>query len=164
MMGGLSDLRRGHRHLSALSCLTILATPGTIMAQGARTEPYLANVSTRIDALVRPQADAGLFSGTILVARAGQILFERSYGYASWELGVPNSAHTRFGIASVTKAMTEVLVRVMTSHGRLDLDSPVEEYLPGFPRGPEGGVPTVRQLLEHRAGVPHRVTDALERS
>lgn len=39
---------------------------------------------------------------------------------------------------------------------------PVERYLPGFPKGPDGGVPTVRHLLTHRSGVPHRVTAPID--
>ena len=34
----------------------------------------------------------------------------------------------------------------------IDLEAPVEQYIPGFPRGPKGGMPTVGHLLIHRAG------------
>lgn len=122
----------------------------------------LGLAANRIEVLVGPQAEAGLFSGIILVARGDQVLFQRAYGFANWELRVPNSPSTRFGIGSITKPITETLVHVLASDGRIDLDAPVERYLPGFPKGPEGGIPTVRHLLVHRSGVPHRVTDAIE--
>lgn len=70
---------------------------------------------------------------------------------------MPNTPQTRFGIASISKPMTEAPVRILVQKGQLDLDAPVERYLPGFPRVPKGGVATVRALLNHRAGVPHRV-------
>jgi hypothetical protein len=44
----------------------------------------------------------------------------------------------------------------------VDLDAPVTNYLGQFPSGPRGGVVTIRQLLDHRAGVPHRVTKVWE--
>lgn len=132
-------------------------------AQDSDRDP-LATAEARIDDLVGPQAEANLFSGVILVARGRQVLVERAYGYSNWELKAPNTPSNRFGIGSITKAMTETVVRVLESEGRLDLDAPVERYLPGFPQGPDGGVPTVRQLLNHRAGVPHRVTEAREES
>jgi CubicO group peptidase (beta-lactamase class C family) len=58
--------------------------------------------------------------------------------------------------------ITETLVERLVHEGRLDLSAPVAKYLPGFPDGPKGGRPTVRDLLTHRAGVPHRVTTELE--
>lgn len=118
----------------------------------------LPRALSRIEALVSPQAGAGLLSGVVLVARGDQVLFRRAYGFASWELRAPNTPATRFGVASVTKPMTEVLIHLLARDNRIHPDAPVERYLPGFPRGPEGGAPTVAQLLSHRAGVPHRVT------
>lgn len=126
-------------------------------AQGS-DDANLSGALRRIEALVSPQAEAGLLSGVVLVARGDQVLFRRAYGFASWELRAPNTPATRFGVASVTKPMTELLIRLLAREGRIDPDAPVESYLPGFPRGPEGGAPTVAQLLSHRAGVPHRVT------
>jgi len=138
----------------------VLASAGA--AQQAANGRSLATLADDVAALVRPQAEAGLFSGVILVARGDQVLLQQAYGFANWELRVPNSPTTRFGIASITKPMTETLVYVLADSGRIDLDAPVERYLPAFPKGPEGGVPTVRQLLTHRAGVPHRVTDPID--
>jgi CubicO group peptidase (beta-lactamase class C family) len=58
--------------------------------------------------------------------------------------------------------MTETIVDLLAGEGRLDLNAPVAKYIPGFPDGPKGGHVTVRDLLTHRAGVPHRVTTELE--
>jgi D-alanyl-D-alanine carboxypeptidase len=118
----------------------------------------LSEALSRIDAMTSPQAEAGLLSGVVVVARGDRVLFRRAYGYASWELRAPNTPATRFGIASITKPMTEVLIRLLIREGRIDPDAPVERYLARFPRGPGGGAPTVAHLLAHRAGVPHRVT------
>ncbi len=132
-----------------------------LLASTARSQADqdVRTLAARIDALVAPQEQAQLVSGVILVARGDQVLVRRSYGFANWELRVPNSLSTRFGIGSITKPMTEILIRLLANAGRIDLEAPVEKYLPGFPKGPQGGIPTVRQLLNHRAGVPHRVTD-----
>lgn len=153
-------IQRTIRSLALSVPLVVIASTST--AQQAATDQTLASVANQIEALVVPQAEAELVSGIILVARRNQILFQRAYGFANWELRVPNSRATRFGIGSITKPMTESLVHVLARAGRLDLDAPVERYLPGFPRGPNGGIPTVRHLLTHRSGVPHRVTDPIE--
>jgi CubicO group peptidase (beta-lactamase class C family) len=119
-------------------------------------------VSGQIERLIEPQARADLFSGVILVQRGDRMVFQRAYGFASWELRVANSGHTRFGIASITKPMTEALISLLAKQHRLNPRAPVEQYLPGFPRGPGGGKPTIEQLLKHTAGVPHRVTTPAE--
>jgi CubicO group peptidase (beta-lactamase class C family) len=119
-------------------------------------------VSGQLERLVEPQARADLFSGVILVQRGDRVVFQRAYGFASWELHVANSEHTRFGIASITKPMTEALVSLLVKQHRLNPQAPVEQYIPGFPRGPSGGRPTIEQLVKHTAGVPHRVTKPVD--
>jgi CubicO group peptidase (beta-lactamase class C family) len=115
-----------------------------------------------VDALLTPQASANLLSGDILIARGDRIVVQRVHGFANWELRVPNSPATRFGVGSITKEMTATIVDLLTQEGRLDLNAPVATYLGSFPSGPKRGQPTVRDLLTHRAGVPFRVTTESE--
>ena len=61
---------------------------------------------------------------------------------------------TRFRIASMSKAMTAVAVQQLAEAGRLRLDQPVAELLPGFAvDDPRGATITVRQLLSHTSGL-----------
>ncbi len=90
------------RCLIALVALLLPSLP--ILAQEA--EDASPDVAERIHAYLKPYADAGHLSGTVLLAKGNEVLFERSYGMASYELGVPNAPSTRFSIASVTKPMT----------------------------------------------------------
>jgi CubicO group peptidase (beta-lactamase class C family) len=151
-------MRTAHSTLLTLTLVLLAAPHGT----AATPPPSAAVVSEQIQRLIEPQARADLFGGVILVQRGDRVVFQRGYGSASWELRVANSEHTRFGIASITKPMTEALVSVLAKQHRLDLRAPVEQYIPGFPRGPNGGKPTIEQLLKHTAGVPFRVTTAAE--
>jgi CubicO group peptidase (beta-lactamase class C family) len=129
-----------------------------LIAQNNSEASFLA----RIDSLAAGEAKAGLLSGAILVARGDRILLQRAYGFASWELRVPATTATRFGIGSITKVMTETLVEMLVAEGRLDLDAPVSRYLGSFPAGPKGGLVMIRHLVDHRSGVPHRVTSEME--
>ncbi len=153
-------IRQTSRGLALSMSLLMAGAPS--LAQRVPSEQALRTVASRVEMLVVPQAQAGLFSGVVLAAREDQILIQQVYGFANWELRVPNSPSTRFGLASITKPLTGALAHVLAKAGRIDLDAPVERYLPGFPRGPNGGVPTVRHLLTHRSGVPHRVTNAID--
>ena len=150
------------RGLAAAVCLASAAVSSEPATLGVTQANSGAAVLDRIDALAGGQARAGLLSGVILVARGERILLQRAYGFASWELRAPTQPATRFGIGSITKPMTETLVDVLVAEGRLDLDTQVSRYLGSFPAGPNGGVVTIRHLLEHRSGLPHRVTTELE--
>ena len=133
----------------------LLAVASADAQSQQKTERDLA---AAVDSLVQPEADAGLLSGTLLIARGDKILVQRSYGLANWELQVPVTPSSRFAVASITKVMTAALVDGLVKEGRLDLDAQVSRYIPGFPKGPKGGIPTVRQLRDHQSGTPHRVT------
>jgi D-alanyl-D-alanine carboxypeptidase len=132
----------------AFICLTALVAAGRVAA-AAQAAPKTSE-SARIEGLIGPQARADLFSGAILVQRGDHVVFQRAYGFASWELRVANRDHTLFGIGSITKPLTEAMVSLLVSQHRLDLRAPVDQYIPGFPRGPNGGKPTIEQLLSTR--------------
>ena len=55
---------------------------GAALATTRQTAPP---VSDQIARLIEPQARAGLFSGVVLVQRGDRVLFQRAYGFASWE-------------------------------------------------------------------------------
>lgn len=120
------------------------------------------SIEAVIDSLVEPHIKNQWLSGTILVKKGAEMVYQRSFGYANWELQTKNTASTRMGIGSITKPFTEIIIHQLAAAGKLRLDDPVEKYLNAFPRGPEGGIPTIDHLLNHRAGVPHRVTKVTE--
>jgi CubicO group peptidase (beta-lactamase class C family) len=69
---------------------------------------------------------------------------------------VPNSTRTRYAAASLTKPITEIVTMRLADAGKLRLDDPIARWLPAFPHGAEI---TVRQLVDHTSGIPHRVTE-----
>ena len=148
------------RAFQFLLCLSSVAVASHLSGCSAIAQTNAeASLLARIDSLASGEAQSGLLSGVILIARGDRILLQRSYGFASWELRAPATTATRFGIASITKLMTQTLVEMLAAEDRLDLDAPVSRYLGPFPAGPKGGLVTIRHLATHRSGVPHRVTD-----
>ncbi len=61
------------------------------------------NRSKELEAVVDHYDQEHGLSGAILVTKESEILFEKAYGKASMQLDVPNTVHTKFHIASVTK-------------------------------------------------------------
>lgn len=115
--------------------------------------PAVAQDAGRMDQIVRAAAEAGDFSGAVLVARDGEILLDRGYGLANREWDVPNTGDTRFRLASVTKQFTAVAILVLAERGLVDLDAPVKTYLADAPAAWDAV--TVRHLLNHTSGVPN---------
>lgn len=96
------------------------------------------------------QADT--FSGAVLVAEGGEIIYERAVGYANREWLIPNAIDTRFRIASLSKQFTKVLVLQLEEEGKLSLDGTIADYLPGY-SGPGADRITIQLLLDHRSGI-----------
>jgi len=95
------------------------------------------------------------FMGTVAVLRDGRPLYGRSLGKADVEAGIPAQAATRYGVGSVTKSFTAVLVFKAIEKGLISLDDSVARW---FPQVPNAGRITVRHLLTHRSGL-HNFTD-----
>jgi D-alanyl-D-alanine carboxypeptidase len=67
----------------------------------------------------------------------------------------PIGPDDHFRIGSETKTFTASVVLQLVDEGAVDLDDPIETYLPGVLTAPyDGNVITVRQLLQHRSGIP----------
>ena len=90
---------------------------------------------------------------SIAVARSGELVWSEGIGCADLEQQVPVSTRSRLRIGSVSKPLTSVALGLLVEDGRLDLDAPVQAYVPDFPK--KGWPITTRQLAGHLAGVRH---------
>jgi CubicO group peptidase (beta-lactamase class C family) len=85
------------------------------------------------------------------VASRGRIVWSEAFGQADREAGRAATTATQFGIGSITKSLTMALAGRLVDEGRLDLDAPVERYLPDFPHRGRGI--TVRLIAGHLSGL-----------
>ena len=109
-----------------------------------------AQLASAVDAYVR-----GLdgFSGSVLAAKNGEVLFENAYGLASRRWNVPNKVTTRFDVGSITKDFTKLAVAQLVQTGKLKLDAPIITYLPDYPNKDFAQKATVEQLVKHTSGL-----------
>jgi len=84
-----------------------------------------------------------------LVAKNGQIIYEKYDGYADKGNNILNSPETPLHIASVTKVLTAAAILKLVDAKKIDLDQKVNTLLDGFPYPNV----TVRTLLNHRSGM-----------
>lgn len=103
------------------------------------------------DKYMRAQAIASSFSGAVLIARHGKVVFSGGYGDADIEHGVRNDTRTRFRIGSVTKSLTAILVLKLQEDGALRVTDPICKYFEPCP--PQWAALTIHHLLSHTSGI-----------
>lgn len=125
--------------------LASLLVAGALPLQASNHE-----LDAKIDRYVRPYVERNAFSGVILVARGDEVVFEKAYGMANYEFGVPNRADTRFAIASITKRYTGIILARLEAEEKLSMDDKLSKWVADFPSADRI---TVRHLATHYSGV-----------
>jgi CubicO group peptidase (beta-lactamase class C family) len=111
-------------------------------------------MARELRAFVDRLADADVFSGTVLVARGDELLFEGAWGEASRRYGVANRLDTKFNLGSMNKMFTAVSVMQLAEAGKLSLDDPLSKYV-GEEWLPKEVTDRIRieHLLTHTSGL-----------
>ena len=133
----------------AVAFLILFATPTVFPAPVDRQDAAIPLIA----AIMQRRSNEGDFSGTVLVARDGKILYENAFGYANREWNTANDLETKFEIGSMTKQFTAVLVLQFVNEGKLHLDGYISDYLPYY-RKDTGKRVTLAELLSHTSGIP----------
>ena len=138
------------RLVSTAFLLNLLASMPATTAQGPAAIPAdkMAKIEAAITALMSSKHIPGL---SIAIVSDNQLRWQSGYGMADLENSVPAKAVTVYRIASVTKPITAVAVMQLVEKGKLDLDAPIQKYVPTFPTKP--WPITTRQLLGHLSGI-----------
>ena len=138
-----------------------LLVPATLMAQGTpcisrpagNVPAAYAAIVTRERTLVCERLVTRIPGVQVAVAVNGKLVWSEGFGYADAERKQPVTRETQFRIGSVSKPLTATAVALLYEQGKLDLDAPVQRYVPSFPD--KGYAITTRQLAGHLAGIRH---------
>jgi len=110
-----------------------------------------------VDRVVRRGVTAGAYPGAaVVIGRRGYAVWQKAYGRVDWSrTGRPVDVDaTIYDLASLTKVVaTTTAAMILVDEGTLDLDAPIQRYLPEF-TGPGKERVTVAHLLAHRSGLP----------
>jgi CubicO group peptidase (beta-lactamase class C family) len=145
------------RSLSAGLFGVLLAT-GRVQAQVAPAEVgaparYQAAISWARQFIQDTMKVLGAPGASITVLKDGRTVWSEGFGMADVEQQVPATPLTRFRIGSVSKPLTAAALGLLVEEGKLDLDAPVQKYVPTFPTKP--WPITVRQVAGHLSGIRH---------
>jgi len=122
--------------------LLLLLFPFAVSAQ--------KNFTTQFDNYMNAQVSVNDFSGTVLVARKGKVIYEKAFGLADRELNVKNNLQSKYQIGSITKQFTACGILLLAEEGKLTLNDKLNKYFPDFPKSDSV---TIHMLLNHTSGI-----------
>lgn len=133
-----------------ISQTRILAAAAIAALLPACTSGRYEALAERVDSLMAPLVAAGEFSGAVVLARKGRIIYQRGFGMANHAAELPFTPNTPADGGSLAKTLTAAGIWLLAYEGRLDVDAPVTQYLREYPHA----ATTVRQLISHSNGLP----------
>jgi len=169
---GAQEMRRPRTAAAATSAAF---TPALMPAANPEALGFDAQRLAKLDAYMAKAVSDGRVAGMLtLLARHGQVVSEKSYGYRSLATQAPMTRDTIFRLYSMSKPITGVAMMILFEDGRWRLDDPVTRYVPEFKnlkvmtgKEPDGHLvledmkrpPTMRQLMSHTAGFGYGLGD-----
>lgn len=103
------------------------------------------------------------FSGAILVAHKGEVVFEQVIGWQDVEKGIKNKMDTRFNLGSGNKMFTSVAIAQLVEAGKLKYSDPVLKHLLAYPDQDFASQATIHDLLTHSSGLGDYWNDEYEK-
>lgn len=152
---------RGH-WLGVVTAAHVLRVTLPVAAAAAQ-DPASGPDFAAIDAYVEAEMRANRVPGVgLAIVHGPQIVHMRGFGEDG--AGQPVTPQTSFILGSMSKAFTALAVMQLSEQGRIDLDAPVQRYLPWFRVADAGasGRITVRHALHHTTGLATRTPHASE--
>jgi len=128
----------------------LLLTASLAHAAHAQAPATPDPIVPRVDSLARSVlAATGVPSASIAVVRHGRLVYAQAYGQARLETATAATPAMRYALGSISKQFTAAALLLLQEEGKLDLDDPVEKWVPGLTRG---GEVTLRMVLSHTSG------------
>jgi len=106
------------------------------------------------DAINYEIASKDLNAISIALVNDQKVLWAQGFGYQDPKNLIPADANTVYRVGSVSKLFTDMAIMQRVEKQQLDLDAPIQKYLPDFtPNNPYDISITLRQLMSHRSGL-----------
>jgi CubicO group peptidase (beta-lactamase class C family) len=113
-----------------------------------------AQIVAQLRAYVERLAGRDVFSGAVLLAKAGKPLFSGAYGEANKDFGVRNTVATKFNLGSMNKMFTAVAVMQLAEAGKLSLDDTLGKFVAAGSMGADVlSKVRLKHLLTHTSGL-----------
>ena len=108
-------------------------------------------LTTEFDKMLSEKFKPGETGCAALVAKNGQIIYQKAFGMANLELNVPMQPDMVFRIGSITKQFTAVAILQLMEQGKLSLQDDITKFIPDYPT--QAYNITIEHLLTHTSGI-----------
>lgn len=115
------------------------------------TTVFAQTHTQKLDSLFNALYNQKQFHGNVLIAKKGEIVYQKSFGLSNESTKEPLNQYTSFELASVSKQFTAMAIVLLKSKGQLSYDDKITKYLPTLKKY---GDVTIKQLLQHTSGIP----------
>lgn len=122
--------------------LLLLLTPFILKAK--------AQHNNQIDEYLQAESAIRKFNGNVLVAKAGQVIYQQAFGYSNYDNKDPLTNNSMFEIASITKPFVSLAIFQLKEQGKLRLSDTLRKFIPELPYYSV----TLYQMLTHTSGLP----------
>ncbi|KAM5170691.1 serine beta-lactamase-like protein LACTB, mitochondrial [Mantella aurantiaca] len=142
----------------AMAAAKIYERPGEEAATRGGRATYSAAIDRSRELLRRVKDEVGSPGIVVGVSVDGETVWTEGMGLADVENGIACSADSAMRVASISKSFTMTAAARLWEEGRLDLDAPVQKYVPEFPHKDFQGekvTVTTRMLASHLSGIRH---------
>jgi serine beta-lactamase-like protein LACTB len=149
-MPAVADRRISRRCFMAAAAVLVPSPRAFAAVQSSWTAAKASAIENLIEA---EMTKARIPAVSLAVVADGRLAWARGFGFADLEHRVPATPQTVYRIASVSKPLTATAAMQLAERGKLDLDGPIQRYVPSFPV--KQWPLTARHLLQHTGGVRH---------
>ncbi|WP_394759084.1 serine hydrolase domain-containing protein [Flavobacterium sp.] len=104
----------------------------------------------KIDSLLVHLNQNNKFMGQVCIREAGNIVFEKAYGFSDVENNIKANKSTKYKIGSITKTFTAVMIMQLVEERKLKLDTKLAKF---YPQISNADKITIHDLLHHRTGI-----------
>jgi serine beta-lactamase-like protein LACTB len=140
-----------------LAAICVIAPSIALAAEESGKEVDYRDAITQFREIVQEELKQGILTGvSVALVDDQRVVLVDGFGMADKQRQIPADATTIYRVGSISKLFTAMSVMQMVEHGKLDLDAPITNYLPGFRiANPfvNAKAVTLRQLMCHRSGL-----------
>ena len=121
-----------------------------LLEEGADLSIEMPAPEKLVDSIFEEATQGDSPGAAVLVAKDGEILYQKGFGFANLEESIPVTPETKFRIGSITKQFTAAAILKLQEDGLLSVNDPLSKFIPDYPRGDEV---TIHHLLTHTSGI-----------
>jgi len=134
--------------------LTTISPTVTVLPAATTPAPTSdsQHLAVELDTMFQDLTTANQFSGSVLIAKDGQVILSKGYGFADRQQHIPNTPQTVFRIGHITKAFTAMAILLLQEQGKLSVQDTMCMYITGCPEAWKAI--TIHQLLTQTSGIP----------